>query len=447
MSVHRRLMMQRYGLEHTTFLYSPVVFDPIFTPIFTAALGAGGLGFGAGAVSFLAPIASAIATTALGILLTPGAPKPPKPEDGKVPKTQSIPYRSWAVGRVRVGGSYMLWEAKGRNLIAVQAVTGHRISAYRGFWLHDNRIDLTDLDANGFTNFGSGERYGNNVRIMTRRGLPTETAYTPITDILSTGGVWTSNHRGDGQASLGMIVQSVDAQNQQKRFPYGAPVLSAEIDGALCWDYRNPAQSPTNPSTWTWTRNAALIMCWHQCFNEFGHRRDYTKAILPVLDMWKEEADICDENVPLNGGGVEKRYECNGHETAENSPKVATNAILAACDGWICERGDGALLFTVGKFRESRCGSLTDADIVGHQIQHDVLPEDEVNQLVPRFTYPATDYTTSDTDFFEDVPAQVAYGPHPPPRSRLCLVPPVASGTAPGYPGLASLAAEKARFS
>ena len=222
MSVHRRLMMQRYGLEHTTFLYSPVVFDPIFTPIFTAALGAGGLGFGAGAVSFLAPIASAIATTALGILLTPGAPKPPKPEDGKVPKTQSIPYRSWAVGRVRVGGSYMLWEAKGRNLIAVQAVTGHRISAYRGFWLHDNRIDLTDLDANGFTNFGSGERYGNNVRIMTRRGLPTETAYTPITDILSTGGVWTSNHRGDGQASLGMIVQSVDAQNQQKRFPYGA---------------------------------------------------------------------------------------------------------------------------------------------------------------------------------------------------------------------------------
>jgi hypothetical protein len=402
-------LIWEYTLRRTSTLYPVARRDPIFTPIFTAVLGSGGFAIGATTITY-ASIASAIATTALGILLTPGAPKPPKPEDGKVPKTQSIPYRSWAVGRVRVGGSYMLWEAKGRNLIAVQAVAGHRISAYRGFWLHDNRIDLTDLDANGFTNFGSGERYGNNVRIMTRRGLPTETAYTPITDILSTGGVWTSNHRGDGQASLGMIVQSVDAQNQQKRFPYGAPVLSAEIDGALCWDYRNPAQSPTNPSTWTWTRNAALIMCWHQCFNEFGHRRDYTKAILPVLDMWKEEADICDENVPLNGGGVEKRYECNGHDTAENSPKVATNAILAACDGWICERGDGALLFTVGKFRESRCGSLTDADIVGHQIQHDVLPEDEVNQLVPRFTYPATDYTTSDTDFFEDVPAQVAYG-------------------------------------
>jgi len=151
-------------------------------------------------------------------------------------------------------------------------------------------------------------------------------------------------------------------------------------------------------------------MCWHQCFNEFGHRRDYTKAILPVLDMWKEEADICDENVPLNGGGTEKRYECNGWDTAENGPKAATNSILAACDGWICERGDGALLLTVGKFRESRCGTLTDADIVGHQIQHDVLPEDAVNQLVPRFTYPATDYTSSDTDFFEDVPAQVSYG-------------------------------------
>ncbi len=80
-----------------------------------------------------------------------------------------------------------------------------------------------------------------------------------------------------------------------------------------------------------------------------------------------------------------------------------TNAILAACDGWICERGDGALLLTVGKFRESRVATITDADIVGHQIQYGVLFEDEVNRLIPKFTYPATGYATSDTDYFEDV--------------------------------------------
>ncbi|MBN9054240.1 MAG: hypothetical protein J0H80_10790, partial [Rhizobiales bacterium] len=122
------------------------------------------------------------------------------------------------------------------------------------------------------------------------------------------------------------------------------------------------------------------------------------------------EANICDEDIPRASGGTEKRYECNGWDTTENGPKAATNAILAACDGWICERGDGALLFTVGKFREDRVAVLTDADIIGHQIQYDVLFEDAINRLVPKFTYPATDYTTSDTDFFEDTAAQLEDG-------------------------------------
>jgi hypothetical protein len=207
-----------------------------------------------------------------------------------------------------------------------------------------------------------------------------------------------------------MTALSANPERQAKIFPYGPPSLSVEADMALCWDYRDPAQDPEDPSTWTWTQNTALQMCWHQCFNEFGHKRDYRRAILPLLDMWKEEADICDEDVPLAGGGTEKRYQSNGFDTTENDPKVATNALLAACDGWICERGDGALLFIVGKFREKYVTTITDADIVGHQIQYDVLFEDEINRLVPKFTYPALDYATSDTDFFEDQSAQLIAG-------------------------------------
>lgn len=416
MSIHRRLMMQRYGLEHSTFLYSAVTFDPIFTPLFTAILGTGGFQIGAGVISY-ASIASAIATTALSMgIQAIMAPKPPKPEDGRAPLTQAIPYRTWGVGTTRIAGALMLFEAVGSNLFEVQALCGHPISQIRRFFLHDDVIEPGDIAGDGQTPSVNG-RYGpGRVWLWSRLGANPETAYTDFIDLLeaSTGDpgqqFWTSAHRGDGQASVALVAQSTSAKDQNKSFPYGAPRVSVEADLAKVWDFRDIGQDPEDPTTWEFSKNAALIMCWHQCFNEFGHRRDYTKAILPVLDMWKEEADVCDENVALNGGGTEKRYECNGWDTAENGPKAATNSILAACDGWICERGDGALLFTVGKFRESRCGVLTDADIVGHQIQHDVLPEDEVNQLVPRFTYPATDYTTSDTDFFEDVPAQVAYG-------------------------------------
>jgi hypothetical protein len=76
----------------------------------------------------------------------------------------------------------------------------------------------------------------------------------------------------------------------------------------------------------------------------------------------------------------------------------------------MCERGDGALLFVAGKFREKYVATLTDADIVGHQVQYDVLPEDEINRLVPKFCFPATDYTTTDTDYFEDTAAQLVAG-------------------------------------
>ncbi len=404
MSFHRRMMLQRYGLCHTTSLYSQVVFDPIFTPIFTAVFGTAGFTI-AGTTITYASIASAIAVTALTVgIQALLAPKPPKPEDGRVPRIQSIPYRQWGVGRCRMGGAQMLWAAKGSKLFSVQAIAGHRIKGVNRYWLHEDEVHI---DAGGVTT--EGDRYGSNVQILHRLGNNPEAAYTEIVSVLGASGVWTNNHRGDGQASIAYIATNAAAKDQNTRFPYGAPQLSVEADLAYVFDYRI-SSDPGNAAAWVWSRNSALIMCWHQCFNEFGHKRDFNRAILPVLDMWIEEANVCDEGIPLASGGTEKRYECNGFDTTENDPKVGTNAILATCDGWICERGDGALLFTVGKFRESRVVTLTDADITGHQIEYDVLFEDEINRLIPKFTYPATGYATSDTDFFEDVAAQMTTG-------------------------------------
>ncbi|RVG91430.1 hypothetical protein [Sinorhizobium meliloti] len=412
MSFHHRMMLQRYGLGSTTSLYSEVMFDPIFMPIFTAVLGSGGFAIGATTISY-ASIASAIATTAISIglqALMAQTPKPPKPEDGRSPLNQAIPFRTYAVGRTRLAGARMMWEAVGSNLYSVQAIAGHKIKSFNRFYLNDDEVSVVD---NVVTPLTTGGRYGAgsaNVRLYTRLGNNPETPYSELVSALGADGIWTSNHRGDGQASLAMRAHNADAQDQQTAFPYGAPSPSVEIDGAYCWDFRDPAQSPTNTATWTWTRNSAVICAWHLCFNEFGFGLDYTKALLPVIDLWKEEADVCDELVPLKGGGTERRYECNGWDTTENGPKSGLNAILSTCDGHLVARGDGARILTVGKFRESRTATLTDADIVGHQVQYDVLFEDECNRLVPKFTYPATNYTSCDTDFFEDTAAQLSAG-------------------------------------
>lgn len=402
--IRRLEQVARYSC---TSLYTPpVCHDPIFTPLFTSLFTS--IGFSAGAASFAASVATAITTTALTIgLQLLMAPKPPKAEALKVPLAQAIPYRIWGVGRVRTAGAFMLYESSGPNLHAVQAQFGHRIKSYNRYWLHDDEVTLVG----GVVQSPGGGRYGNgNVTIETRLGLPTETPFAAAVAAFSGVGLWTNDHRGDGQASTFMVASATRQKDQNKVFPYGHPQLSVEADAALCWDFRDPAQDPDDQSTWQWTRNSAVIIAWHLCFNEFGYGLDYHKALLPIIDLWKEEADICDEDVPLAGGGTEKRYECNGVDTTENGPKSGLNAMLATCDGHLVSRGDGARILTVGKFRESRCATLTDGDIVGHNIQYGELFEDEINRLIPKFTYPATDYSTSDTDYFEDTDAQLTAG-------------------------------------
>jgi hypothetical protein len=397
-----------YAIRRTTAMYPIARRDPIFTPLFTAVFS--GVGLTGTALNVAVGLSTAIATTALTIgIQAMMMPEPPKPENGKFPLQQAIPYRIWGVGRNRSAGAFMLFETSENEVTAymVQALRAHRIRSVNRFWLHDDEVTVKP---NGYVN-GLNKRYASDsTRIQWRLGLPVEAAYSDAVSRFSSIGLWTNNHRGDGQASLFIRASATRAKNQQKRFPYGIPMLSVESDDAFCWDFRDPTQSPTNPSTWKWTQNSAVICAWHLCFNEFGFRLDYRKALLPVLDLWREEADICDEDVLNAGGGTHKRYQCNGYDTTENGPKSGLNAILATCDGHLAARGDGARILTVGKFRESRVVTLTDADIVGHQIQEDVPFDEEINRLVPKFTYPATDYSTTDTDFYEDTGRQLASG-------------------------------------
>ena len=340
-------------------------------------------------------------------------PKPPRPEDGKVPMMQAIPPRIYGVGTNRIAGAYMLWEEKGGRMMGVQALCGHKISGISRYYFHDDIVTTGGTAGSGMSSVheGADGRYGNGFSVIgTRFGNTPEEPYTNLVNFLGAEGVWTNNHRGDGQASLAFYHGAPSAKDFPKRFPNGAPQTSVVADLAELWDPRDPAQSPTNPATWTFSKNAALAMIWHQCFNPFGPREDYTKAILPVVDIWKEEADICDEDVPRASGGSEKRYEVNGWGTTETDPIAIENSILASCDGWLLRPGDGSLILRVGKFREDLVMTVTDADIVGHMIQYDVPEEEAINRLVPKFTYPATDYTTSDADYFDDVEAQLKDG-------------------------------------
>lgn len=406
---------QQNGFKHRW----PVLKDPIFTPLFTALFSTTFLGGAAtwtlfgGAIS-AATVAAAIATTALSIgLQYLLAPKPPKPEDGRQPMTQPIPYRFYGVGECRAAGAFVLWESKDASLASVQAIMAHRIQGnaagdgYVTYWLNDDEVELISGKW-GTTEYP--DRYRGYVTIGSRLGLVPETAYSNLVTLLSSDGVYTNDHRGDGQASLSLVCKTPNAEDFTTKFPYGRPAPSVVGRWARCWDFRDADQDPRDPDTWRWTKNTTIQLCWHLCFNPFGELKDYRRAILPVIDMWQEEADVCDELVSLASGGTEKRYESSLVNTTENGPKAFTNALLAAMDGWMCTRGDGAVLVVAGKFREKYCATLTDDEIVGYQRHTNVLFDEEVNQLTPKFNYPATGYSSTNTDFFEDSAAQIVAG-------------------------------------
>lgn len=402
---------ERWGLECSTSLYSQVNCDFGFLEsiILTAVTNSPIFALGPAAVSAATTILTGLATTAIVVganaLLTP---KPPKPSDGKAPKVQAIPNRIWAVGTNRIAGNYMLWETDGDTLYGVIALVGHLVHSIHTFYLQD---DIVTLDENGNVQELSDGRYGGDrVFIDTRLGAAANTAYAPFVDALSDQDVYTNDHKLNGTASLAISCKSPGAKKYQKIFPYGIPQPSAVIDCALVYDWRDAEQSRDDPSTWKFSKNSALILAWHLCDNRFGYHKDFDTAILPVIDMWTEEANVCDETVTRAAGGSEPRYECHGWTTTDRNPKEGLNSILASCDGWLCSRGDGAILFVAGKFREKYVATISDEDIAGYTIQSDVAEEDEINRLVPRFTYPATDYTDTDTDFWEDIDAQLKTG-------------------------------------
>lgn len=370
----------------------------VFAPLF-AAIGVSG------------PLASLISgfVLAAGALLLTWllAPKPPKPDDGKITVQQTTPPRNFGYGIARTSGVFLLKETlRGSTLYYVQAIASHRIEAFLQFFLHEDAIALKEPNGDRWATVASeGEagdnetdgRYGDNkILLHWRFGQTPEDNITQFSDELSPQ-VWPYSARGDGIAQIAMRAADADAEHQSKRFPNGAPVLSVVAMLAQVWDPRDANQSPDNPQSWKWSRNSALCVLHWLCFSEFGYRRDYRKAVLPILAEWKQEADICDERVPTADGGYVFRYECGGTGTTDNEPKTIMAFLLATCDGWLVHGGDGTSLLRVGKFRPSG-NTITDDDIIGFRYQTGINAEDAVNRLDVQFNSPDHKYAMTEAE-------------------------------------------------
>lgn len=412
--------------------------DPILTPLIVGGLTSAGLAgtIGVTATAIAAHVLSfvIVAGAAVGLYLLT-APPIPKPEDGKLPVSETVAPRQYCYGAARLSGPFMLRETNrrtaggagsgnGGNLCSVVALASHEIDSFRNIYLNDNKCQFGGnptpnpaLTAGDPVDVQTDGRYGaNRVHITTRRGVVPETRIAMFDTVSLDSSLWPSTARGDGIASLGMTCSdgSSDAStpdSQTKRFPYGAPNPSAVVHGYKVYDQRFPEQILSDPSTWAWSNNPVLCIMHFLCFSEFGFRYPYSLAIASVIADWNHQVNICNDRLDtLTGGPLSiNRYELGGFATTDNEPKATLREMLNACDGWLVRRGDSSCLIRVGKFEPSGV-TITDDQILGFSYQNGLSDEEVINRLDIQLNSQDHAYTQVECDPFDDNPDQTARG-------------------------------------
>jgi len=314
----------------------------------------------------------------------------PKPSDGTQNIRQAISPRIMGYGRARLAGAFVCYEA-GTNGYSYDILALHegRIEAVQLYYLHDDLVTI-NTGTGGFVTavVGSDDgRYVGSVVIQTRLGNARETAYgDAVTGLTPT---WTDAFRGDGVASVFLRCAPVAQENYYTVYPRGLPAVSVVADLSPVFDPRDTSKSRADPHLWRVSRNPVLQLI-HYLTDPRGLGLDWDEIIAPNLTALMAQADICDEQV-TKVGGTEPRYQSSGWFYLTTDPADVIASILATCDGWMAEAGDGTITIQVGKYSAPTL-TFTDDHIIGFTIDHGVPDEEAVNEIKFSYNAPDNDY-------------------------------------------------------
>jgi hypothetical protein len=146
----------------------------------------------------------------------------------------------------------------------------------------------------------------------------------------------------------------------QDKFPQGVPNITAILKGRKVYDPREGGHSATNPATWTYSDNPALCVRDYLVDAKYGLGEDHTLIDETALTA---AANLCDEDVDVDGGGTHTRYECHGLMNTDNQIKGNIEQILSAMGGRLTYSGGKYFIGAAGyvaptfEFTEADCVS------------------------------------------------------------------------------------------
>lgn len=217
---------------------------------------------------------------------------------------------------------------------------------------------------------------------------------------------WTSAHQLNGIAYTVGKFNGVPLEDFSTVYQAGVPQYTAIIRGAKVYDPRESAHDFDDPSTWEWTQNAALIIMDY--LTHADGMRLPAALVHADLGAWIEQADLCDEIVPLIGGietgDGEPRYRLSGQYFFDEAPKDVLRKMLAPIDGRVYLREDNAIVLEVGRFEEpDEAQTFTDADVISYSGMRRGPTKSELkNEIRATYTSPGHDYSEQEADPWRD---------------------------------------------
>lgn len=224
-----------------------------------------------------------------------------------------------------------------------------------------------------------------------RVGTASQTAQPDLITQMSAIGEpdkWTSNHRLRGHAHVYLVLVY-----HRNLFSEGIPAIEFLARGKKVYDPRT--------TTTYYTNNACLVIADYMTNSQVGFGLSWSDF---DEDSIIENADICDENVPLAVGGTEKRYVVNAKFTADQSKEEVLEEMLSACAGVIVYSG-GKYKIIVGKYRAPTV-HLTEDDLAGTvEIEYLQSHNDTFNTVKGEFVDSENGYTVTDFPAYSDLSA------------------------------------------
>jgi hypothetical protein len=239
--------------------------------------------------------------------------------------------RDLVYGRTRKGGVIIFLHSSGsdnRFLDLVIALATHRVRSIGAIYFEGEMA----LDGDGVAQ----GRWAGKVLVEKAHGLPEQEAFAGLREDVSDK--WTKAHRLHGCAAIRLRLTY-----DQDVFPGGIPNITVDLEGKDdIWDPRT--------QTAGYSENPALCLADYMANPTWGigTRIGQTDGIDELSLI--EAANICDEAVPLAGGGFEPRYTCNGVITLSEVPKTIIEGLLSSFAGR-CAFSGGSWRIHAGAWR------------------------------------------------------------------------------------------------